>query len=93
MSHDPDSFPGVPGAGQASLVVIPAHARLSFRAILVPPGVDASAALAAAGIYDPVSVPCVIDDAAGMTAGLGAGPEGRLTAVLEMPHTNADSPE
>ena len=63
---------------------LPAFDRVSIRAVLVRGGEDPSAALAEAGIFDPIALPVVIGDDAGLFGGiLGDGITRNLTGVLE----------
>lgn len=58
--------------------------RVSIRAVLVSQGVDASAALARAGIIDAVAIPVVVGDDVDLPGGIfGNGRTPNLTAVLE----------
>lgn len=69
---------------QDPLAAMPAYNRLSLRAVIVPPGQDPSAALAAAGIVDPISLPVAFTSTAEEAARLlGAGATPHLAAVLE----------
>jgi hypothetical protein len=63
---------------------LPAHNRVSIRAVLVHEGEDPSAALAEAGFADAVAIPVVLGeqpDPSGAILGNGITPN--LTAVLE----------
>jgi hypothetical protein len=63
---------------------LPAFNRVSIRAVLVSDGEDLQAALAAAGLVDPVAVPVVLGDEPHPPDGiLGDGITPNLTAVLE----------
>jgi hypothetical protein len=63
---------------------LPAHNRVSIRAVLVRDGEDPGPALAAAGIVDPVAVPVVAGDHPDLSGGiLGDGVTANLTATLE----------
>lgn len=67
------------------LDTVPAHNRISVRAVLVHEGEDPSAALAAAGLVNAISVPVVLGEAWDPPAGvLGNGITPNLSAVLEM---------
>jgi hypothetical protein len=58
--------------------------RVSIRAVLVHDGEDPSAALAEAGIFDPVAIPVVLGDETDLGGGvLGDGITANLTGVLE----------
>jgi hypothetical protein len=60
--------------------------RLSLRAVLVREGEDTEAALAAAGIHEPVSVPVTFGP---NSDGSGLVPD--LTAILEQEDTGQDT--
>ena len=63
---------------------IPAHNRVSIRAVLVHEGEDPSAALAEAGFADVVAIPVVLGERPDLSSGiLGDGITANLTAVLE----------
>jgi hypothetical protein len=63
---------------------LPAHNRVSIRAVLVHEGEDASAALAEAGFADTISVPAVLGEHSDLSGGiLGNGITPNLTVVLE----------
>jgi hypothetical protein len=63
---------------------LPAHNRVSIRAVLVHEGEDPSAALAEAGFADTISVPVVLGEQPDLSGGiLGNGITPNLTAVLE----------
>jgi hypothetical protein len=63
---------------------LPAYNRVSIRAVLVTDGQDPRAALAEAGIFDPVEVAVVIGDDLSLSDGLlGDAITQNLTAVLE----------
>jgi hypothetical protein len=68
--------------------------RVSIRAVLVHDGEDPSAALAEAGIFDPVAIPVLMDHEGTSSDGiLGDGITPNLTAVLESRHEGSrDSP-
>ena len=67
------------------LDIPPAHNRISVRAVLVHDGQDPSAALAAAGLVNAISIPVVLGEAGDMPAGIqGNGITPNLSAVLEM---------
>jgi len=58
--------------------------------VLVTSGADPTAALAAAGIFDPIAIPVVLSEAADLPAGmLGDGRTPNLRAVLEMDQQSA----
>ena len=58
--------------------------RVSIRAVLVREGEDPSAALAAAGIFDPIAIPVIIGEDVSQSGGiLGDGITPNLKAVLE----------
>jgi hypothetical protein len=66
------------------LGTLPSFDRVSIRAVLVQGDADPSAALSAAGIHDPITVPVAFgDDAAQAAATLGQGTVPHLSAVLE----------
>jgi hypothetical protein len=66
---------------------VPAHNRVSIRAVLVHEGEDASAALAEAGFADTISVPVVLGEQPDLSVGiLGNGITPNVTAVLETEH-------
>lgn len=63
---------------------LPAHDRVSIRAVLVHEGEDPSAALAEAGFVETISVPVVLGEQPDLPGGiLGNGITPNLTAVLE----------
>jgi hypothetical protein len=63
---------------------LPAHNRVSIRAVLVHEGEDASAALAEAGFTDAIAIPVMLGDQPDLAGGiLGNGITANLTAVLE----------
>ena len=63
---------------------LPAHNRVSIRAVLVQEGEDASAALAEAGFSDTIAIPVVLGEQPDLSGGiLGNGITPNLTAVLE----------
>jgi hypothetical protein len=63
---------------------LPAHNRVSIRAVLVHEGEDASAALAEAGFADAIAIPVMLGDQPNLPGGiLGNGITANLTAVLE----------
>jgi hypothetical protein len=63
---------------------LPAHNRVSIRAVLVHEGEDGSAALAEAGFADAIAIPVVLGDQPNLPGGiLGNGVTANLTAVLE----------
>ncbi len=65
--------------------------RVSIRAVLVREGEDPNAALAAAGIFDPIAIPVIIGEDVSQSGGiLGDGITPNLKAVLE---TEQASPE
>ncbi len=69
---------------------IPAHDRVSIRAVLVRAGEDPGPALARAGIFDPIAIPVVVGDSADLVGGiLGDGVTPNVTAVLETDHQDA----
>jgi len=73
------------------LDALPEYSRVSFRAVLVPAGEDPAAALAAAGIVDPISLPVVVTDSAAEAAALlGTGATPHLVAVLEYAFADDD---
>ena len=49
---------------------VPAHNRVSIRAVLVHEGEDASAALAEAGFADTISVPVVLGEQPDLSVGI-----------------------
>jgi hypothetical protein len=72
---------------------LPAHDRVSIRAVLVHEGEDASAALAEAGFADTISVPVVLGEQPDLPGGiLGNGITANLTAVLETEEEQAFDP-
>jgi hypothetical protein len=73
---------------------VPAHNRVSIRAVLVHEGEDASAALAEAGFADTVSVPVVLGEQPDLSGGiLGNGITPNVVAVLETEQgDDADTP-
>jgi hypothetical protein len=82
MSDHPDDQAGT--ASDSPLDQLPAHDRVSIRAVLVREGEDPGPALAAAGIVDPVAVPVVVGEQPDLSGGiLGDGVTGNLTGVLE----------
>jgi hypothetical protein len=63
---------------------LPAHNRVSIRAVLVHEGEDASAALAEAGFSDTIAIPVVLGGQPDVAGGiLGNGITANLTALLE----------
>lgn len=63
---------------------VPAHNRVSIRAVLVHEGEDASAALAEAGFAETITVPVVLGEQPDLPGGiLGNGITPNVTAVLE----------
>jgi hypothetical protein len=63
---------------------LPAHNRVSIRAVLVHEGEDPSAALAEAGFANAVAIPVVLGEQSDLSGGiLGNGITPNLTAVLE----------
>jgi hypothetical protein len=63
---------------------LPAHNRVSIRAVLVHEGEDASAALAEAGFSDAIAIPVMLGDQPDVAGGiLGNGITANLIAVLE----------
>src|ERR1700733_14008182 len=63
---------------------LPAHNRVSIRAVLVHEGEDPSAALAEAGFANAVAIPVVLGEQSDLSDGiLGNGITPNLTAVLE----------
>jgi len=63
--------------------------RVSIRAVLVPHGQDVAAALAKAGIYDPISIPFVFaDESFNSGAILSDGRTPNLVATLELDKSN-----
>jgi len=63
---------------------LPAHNRVSIRAVLVHEGEDPGPALAAAGIVNPIAVPVVQGEELDLSGGiLGNGITPNLKAVLE----------
>jgi hypothetical protein len=70
---------------------LPAHNRVSIRAVLVHEGEDPSAALAEAGFADAVAVPVVLGEQPDLSGGiLGNGITPNLTAVLETEQEDAE---
>jgi hypothetical protein len=68
----------------SSLDKVPAHNRVSIRAVLVHEGEDASAALAEAGFAETITVPVVLGEQLDLPGGiLGNGITPNVTAVLE----------
>jgi len=68
---------------------LPSFNRVSVRAVLVQQGEDPGPRLSAAGIYDPITVPVLVDqDQSHSGVILGDGFTRNLTAVLE---TEAES--
>jgi hypothetical protein len=66
---------------------IPSFNRVSIRAVLVTDGQDVRAALAKAGIVDPVALHVVMGDDLDQSGGfLGNGITPNLTGVLETEH-------
>ncbi len=64
---------------------LPAYDRVSIRAVLVQDGEDPSAALAEAGIFDPIAIPVMLGDGADLSGTLlGDGITPNLMAVLEI---------
>ena len=83
MGDNGDFPPGTPLAGNP-LDKLPAHNRVSIRAVLVHEGEDPSAALAEAGLANAVALPVVLGEQLGLSSGiLGNGITPNLTAVLE----------
>jgi hypothetical protein len=75
---------------------LPAHNRVSIRAVLVHEGEDASAALAEAGFSDAIAIPVMLGDQPDVAGGiLGNGITANLTAVLETeePDASGDPPD
>ena len=71
---------------------VPAFNRVSIRAVLVNEGEDAHAALAAAGLVDPVAIPVLVGDDHDLGGGiLGDGITPNLTAVLETEDDGEDA--
>ena len=71
----------------------PIFDRVSIRAVLVREGEDPSAALAAAGIFDPIAIPVIIGEDPQLSGGiLGDGITPNLIAVLETTHEAPDGP-
>jgi hypothetical protein len=69
---------------------LPAHNRVSIRAVLVHPGEDPNAALAEAGFANAVALPVVLGDQPDLPGGiLGNGITPNLTAVLETEQEDA----
>ncbi len=67
---------------------LPAYDRVSIRAVLVHDGEDPSAALAEAGIFDPIAIPVILGDGGGVSGPLlGDGITPNLMAVLETART------
>ncbi|WP_158922932.1 hypothetical protein [Acidisphaera sp. S103] len=63
---------------------VPAHNRVSIRAVLVHEGEDASAALAEAGFAETITVPVVVGEQPDLPSGiLGNGTTPNVTAVLD----------
>jgi hypothetical protein len=63
---------------------LPSFNRVSIRAVLVTDGQDPKAALAAAGIFDPIAIPVVLGEGSSLSGGiLGDAVTPNLTAVLE----------
>jgi hypothetical protein len=63
---------------------LPSFNRVSIRAVLVTDGQDPRAALAQAGIINPVAVPVILGDDMDLSGGiLGDGITPNLTGVLE----------
>jgi hypothetical protein len=63
---------------------LPAHNRVSIRAVLVHEGEDPSAGLAEAGFVNAIAVPVVLGEHADLPSGiLGNGITPNLAAVLE----------
>jgi muramidase (phage lysozyme) len=62
---------------------IPAHNRVSIRAVLVRAGEDPAPALLAAGITDPIAIPVVLGDDPHAFGMLGDGRTPNLIGVLE----------
>lgn len=63
---------------------LPAYDRVSIRAVLVHDGEDPAAALAEAGIFDPIAIPVMLGDGADLSGTLlGDGITPNLMAVLE----------
>ena len=69
---------------------LPAHNRVSIRAVLVHEGEDASAALAEAGFANAVAIPVMQGEQLDLSGGiLGNGITPNLTAVLETEQEDA----
>jgi hypothetical protein len=63
---------------------LPAHNRVSIRAVLVHEGEDPGPALAAAGIVNPIAIPVVVGEELDLSGGiLGDGITPNLIGVLE----------
>jgi hypothetical protein len=72
---------------------IPAHNRVSIRAVLVHEGEDASAALAEAGFADTISIPVMLGEHPDLSGGiLGNGITPNVMAVLETDPGDAADP-
>ncbi len=72
---------------------LPAYNRVSIRAVLVREGEDPSAALAEAGIVNPVAIPVVLGEQVDLPGGiLGDGITPNLKAVLETEHEHDFGP-
>lgn len=70
---------------------LPAFDRVSIRAVLVHAGEDPSAALAEAGIFDPIAIPVIIGDEHDPSGGiLGDGITPNLIGTLESQWNNDD---
>lgn len=72
---------------------IPAHNRISIRAVLVHEGEDAGAALAEAGFAETISIPVVLGEHPDLSGGiLGNGITPNVMAVLETDPDDAADP-
>ncbi len=72
---------------------IPAFDRVSIRAVLVTDGQNPQAALAEAGIFDPIALPVVMGDEPDLSGGiLGDGITPNLIGVLETEQQDASDP-
>ncbi|HET6307128.1 MAG TPA: hypothetical protein VFG12_08080, partial [Rhodopila sp.] len=60
MSHRPDDPADT--SSDSPMDKLPAHDRVSIRAVLVREGEDPGPALAASGIVEPVAVPVVVGE-------------------------------
>jgi hypothetical protein len=84
MSDNAHNSPGNP------MDKLPAHNRVSIRAVLVHEGEDPSAALAEAGFVNAVAIPVVLGEQPDLSGGiLGDGITPNLTAVLETEQEDA----